>query len=257
MDVKNLDTENLEHLKLKDIGKNIKKAVSTAVTNVKSTTKDAIKSTIDVKNKVGDVIISGANTLKEEAKKLADKGILAGKYIPLLPFKPVMRVALQKKGVSNPPSDIGELAYMFYERVIKGRNSYEFYYQKQYNSNNLSHISKVEEQDTAIAQAGGSAIVNAGAVLATGGTNPQAIDGLVKSIIDFIKKIMDKKKSADEGGAPLNADEKIIVEESEKVEAKLDNAIASADAPKNWFKDNLPLILLVGAVVIFLVVRKK
>lgn len=250
MDLKNLDTEHLEHLKLKDIGKNIKAKAKSIGKKIESKAKEVAK-------KVEKTVETAKKTIASDLADLKKKGGIALKYAPLLPLKPVMIAALKKKGVTNPPKDIGELSYMFFERVVKGSNSYEFHYQYRYNTNNLSHVSEVEKQDTEIASSGITAASQIGLVAATGGTNPQAIDGMVKAIIDFVKKIMAKKKASEEGGAPLNADEKIIADETLKAEDAIDSKVATAEAPKNWFKDNLALIAIVAVVVIYLVVRKK
>lgn len=216
MNVYNLDNEqNLEHINLFKKG-----GLKTAVQNVKTKVKTATK-------KAGETIKTAVKSVKDEAIKLAKKGANAGLFIPLLPLRVVMVTALKRKGVSNPPKDIGELAHMFYTRVVKGQNTYSFDESKLYNTDNVDNYSNIVGED--------------------------AIIMIVKEVIAYIKKIRAKK----EAGEPLNSEEQAIEEIASKEEEKIENTVATADAPKNWFKDNLPLILIVGAVIVFLVVRKK
>lgn len=214
MDVYNLDTvENLEHFKLKN--------------PLKGKGKELLGKVKEKAKEVAKKVEKAVETVKTEATKLANKGANAALFIPLLPLRLVMVTALKKKGVSNPPSDIGELAHMFYTRIVKGQNTYSFEESKMFNTDNVDNYSNIVGEETIVL--------------------------IVKEVIAYIKKIRAKK----EAGQPLNAEEQAIEEIASKEEAKIEQEVATAEAPKNWFKDNLPLILIVGAVIVFLVVRKK
>lgn len=214
MDVYNLDTvENLEHFKLKN--------------PLKGKGKELLGKVKEKAKEVAKKVEKAVENVKDKAKELAKKGANAALFIPLLPLRLVMVTALKKKGVSNPPSDIGELAHMFYTRIVKGQNTYSFEESKMFNTDNVDNYSNIVGEETIVL--------------------------IVKEVIAYIKKIRAKK----EAGQPLNAEEQAIEEIASKEEAKIEQEVATAEAPKNWFKDNLPLILIVGAVIVFLVVRKK
>lgn len=216
MDIYNLDTENLENLNLKKIGANIKAKAQNVAKNVKT---NVAKAKENVKKAV--------STVADKAKELAKKGANASLYIPLLPLRLIMTTALKNKGVTNPPKDIGELAFMFHKRVIKGENTYSFDEASLYNSDNVDNYNHFIE--------------------------PATITVIVTAIIQWVKKIKEKK----DNNQPLDKEEQVVAEKIDEVEKELDQKIETAEAPKNWFKDNLPLILIVGAVIVFLIVRKK
>lgn len=211
-----MDIYNLDTENLENL--NLKKIGANIKAKAQNIKKNVVKAKENVKKAVG--------TVAKQVGELAKKGANALLYAPLLPLRIIMTTALKNKGVTNPPKDIGELGFMFHKRVIKGENTYSFDEASLYNSDNVDNYNHIE---------------------------PATITVIVTAIVNWVKKIKEKK----ENNQPLDKEEQVVAEKIDEVEKELDQKIETADAPKNWFKDNLPLILVVGAVIVFLIVRKK
>lgn len=105
-------------------------------------------------NKAKDKI----NKAEDKIKKAGGEVIKKAKYAPLIPFVPMMYIALKAKGYKIPKKDIAGLTDAFYNNIVKGGNgNYE------------------DDQRNVIP--------------------PVAIELAISAIIAFIKRIKDKKKN--------------------------------------------------------------
>ena len=101
------------------------------------------------------------------------------KYVALRPFKPMMRIALKKKGISTKGKNLKEVSEMFYTAFLMKGKKLETNFEQAYYEN--------------VYQGGTENFV-------------VATDILVNTILSFIKNIQQKKKE----GKPLTAQEKQI-----------------------------------------------
>jgi hypothetical protein len=108
----------------------------------------------DFINKAKDKI----NKAEDKIKKAGGAVIGKAKYAPLIPFVPMMYIALKAKGYKIAKTDIAGLTDAFYNNIVKGANgNYE------------------DDQRNVIP--------------------PQAIELAISTIIAFIKRIKDKKEA--------------------------------------------------------------
>ena len=139
----------------------------------------------------------------------------------LLPFKPLMVSALNKKGVPVSRKDkIGKIAVLFHDKVVANKQHLEY-----------SHYEHLGEE---IAFSAGKQIVQA--------------------VIDFIQRLKDKK----ERGETLTPDESNILAHSDKVETVIDKATTEAETnkAKNWFVEFWWVWVLIIAALILMYVNK-
>jgi hypothetical protein len=185
----------VEHFKLKNPLKGKLKGAVNKITTAKNKAIQEVKNKPVVKRVVGNV-----------KQKLANLASSKG-FIVLAPYKQVMRAILKKRGhpISNSAS-IQQVATLFYDAVIKGKTNFNYsHYQS-----GLKHLS---ENATNLAVSG----VGVGVTAATGGVIPPGVTaGIIKAILEWFKKIKDKKDQ----GATLAPEEKIANDADEVIEAK-------------------------------------
>jgi len=149
------------------------------------------------------------------------KAVASPILAPLLILKPVMRNALEEKGMSNHdiPDQLEPLARLFYDVIIK-KNPPPAKGEKQ----NLENLIG------------------------------EAIGAIVDTIVGFFKKLKDKKDS----GEKLSSSEEKMLNAADAVGQQardaMENSVAS-DVGKSLL-DNKMLILVAVAVVVFIVIKK-
>lgn len=141
----------------------------------------------------------------------------------LLPFKKLMITALKTKHIPVSPSDkIDRVAVLFNDHVINKKSAYD-------------------AKDTEFLNEEGSEHIYA-----------EAAQQIIKIILEFIKKLKEKKDS----GKQLTQDENQIVEEAQKVADTVDTEPSQKEGG-NWIKDNWILLAIGSVVVYFLFIKKK
>lgn len=213
--------------KAKAAVKNAGKKATAAVKKTAAKAKTAAKHPIDVLKKA-------ATQVKKGAVKVADKAKDAAEWAVLLPFKPVMVKALEKKHVSvSKKASIKTIAALFFVNIIVPASK---------TSKLEEHVDENKAEDAAFAAAKIAATAT--------GIPPQSVD-IVHAILDFLKGLgkkknkEDEKKGADdvtdkeagliaaanesapavEKDAPLTDDHKEIAEDVVKVTDKLAETI--------------------------------
>lgn len=210
--------------------KEIKKAGKEDIKNVKKIIKTEKKAaTKKVVSKVGGSIKKTGSKLEAGLKK-AVGNVKDVAFAPLLPFKKVMTDALQKRGISF-KGELSDIAPKFLNNIV--RNSFETTYeQNYYDSGTLISADHIDAKGVAkSAAASGSGLIGIAGKAATGDV-AGAASGLIAEILNYIRKLKDKKdkaKAQAEAGQPvtdpLSPAEQAIIEQSEEVGAKLQEQV--------------------------------
>lgn len=167
--------------------------------------------------KIKSNVLNYVNKAKELLQKTGQSALLA----PLLPFKNAMINALKRSGeqvTSSTP--LLQIASLFKQKIVDRKST----------TNYLEHAD----------------------------VDAETIMQLVNTILPFFTQIIELVKSK-----RANENERLMNEDAEKDAEKIaqggepDVTGDTALNGKNWFKDNMLLILGVGAVILFLVFRKK
>lgn len=142
------------------------------------------------KGKIKAKLKKAVQKVKQAAKKVASKTKDVA-FAPILPFKGVMRKALDRKGIKYDPNSLSQIAALFVHHVVKG-NYGHFNYNLLYNG--PQHRMYID------------------------GDTPQNIVAdvaltLVTTIINYLKNLKEKKDS----GQPLTADEEQVLDAAGKV----------------------------------------
>lgn len=199
----------------KQAKKEIKKAGKKAVKDIKK----VIKVEKKIKRKeVGNKLVNGLKKSVGVAKDIP--------FAPLLPFKKIMIEALDKRNISH-TNDLHDIAPKFLQNIV--RNSFTSPNDQSYYENGadmvLVHNIDGKDLGTSVSKAGGTlGIVGKAAT----GDFVGAAGGLVSEILNYIRKLKDKKDrakaEADAGlpiTEPLTPAEQDIITQSEKVGEQL------------------------------------
>lgn len=156
--------------------------------------------------------------MKNKKRKLKEKLNKAKKgkgFALLIPFKGILRKALEKKRIKNDGS-IKDIAVKFYEHIVK----------KDFETENafLSYEDAVDN------------------------LTDVAIDAIVKAIISFIKNVRKKKSE----GKELTPIEKGIFEGTEKIEKKLKEEVKEEAEQKVGALVLNPKTLIIVGVILFI-----
>lgn len=138
-------------------------------------------------------------------------------FLPIMPLRPMMRKALAKKGKDpGKKADTSVLVKTFYNEVVAKKGKYE-----------EIHFDDELDADNIVSE---------------------AIGGIVKGVLEFIKGLKKKKAS----GEPLDATEKLIVDGTELAETKITESAkegAATEIGKRILFDRKTQ-LIIGAVII-------
>jgi hypothetical protein len=164
---------------------------------------------------IGTKIVDTTKNIVDAAKETLKNPAFA----PLVVLKPVMKSALQKKGIKYKSDSVEDLAEAFHTAIVK-KQPYKANYS--YEVNNL---------------------------------DPFLVTTIVTAIIDFIKNLKKKK----EDGIALTNEEQIILNEAEKVAATVtDYAKDEAKFQVGDFLSKNWVFIVAGLVLVgYFVMRKK
>jgi hypothetical protein len=233
--------------------------------NLFNKAKDKVKTTVkDVKKK---------NPLKNKPLvKLVKKGLKAGKdnvlFAPLIPYVPLMRMLIKKNG-ATPEKEISKLAYQF-KALVVDKSKFEENFENFGDTPSIKTFNAEEEADEVTEETeqkeldkGNVAGSTLGALAgATVGLPPQAgsavgsgIQNLIKSIVNWLRKIKAKK----EGGQTLSPTEEKALKAGEAVDDVTD-ALNSATGGGGVFPNTIDFKSLFVPIIIivlgFFVVKK-
>lgn len=247
--------------------KGAKKAIREAGKGLLKTAKKSIKKENKAKRKIaGEKMLSGLRKIGGKASGIP--------FAALLPFKKVMTDALDKRAIKH-TNDLSNIAPRFVQHIIK--NSYQTPNDDSYYENgaNMLTMAPFYADAKSVAQSVGSTtkgtgLIGIGANVATGNI-AGAATGLVSEILNYIRKLKDKKDKAkvqQEAGQPvedpLTDAEKEIISQSEKVGENLKDAVKEeaensvAFSVKNFifsWKGGVAAVALIGLVVF--AIKKK
>ena len=180
-----------------------------------------------------------ARKVGRTAKRVAKKVGGAAKrvaFAPLLPLKAMMVAALKRTGTKvTIRTPIDRVANLFYNNVVRKQHGFEDYDELNLDSYTEDNIAPI-------------------------------VAGIVEAIITFVKRSKEKKQK----GEKLTKVEQITVTGTETAEANL-RAKAEAEAQRQigekvlqtggdiggFIQDNKIMLIAVGAVIVFLMIRKK
>lgn len=187
-----------------------------------------------IAKKVGGKIGSTSRKVGSKLEAGLKKAVGVGKdvaFAPLLPFKKVMEDALAKRGISH-NGKLHEIAPKFLQNVVRG--SFENSYEQNYHIDGAEIITSYDIDGRGVAQsaAKGSGLVGIAGKAATGDI-AGAASGLIAEILNYIRKLKDKKDKAREqmeAGLPvtdpLSPAEEGIIDGAEQVGEQLQDIAA-------------------------------
>lgn len=210
------------------------KAVKDAAASIKSETNKAIKNVGSTIKNIGSKVVGVA----EDAP-----------FVLLIPFKQVMKNALDKRGIAY-SDHLYDIAPKFFNHIIKG-NSFDDGESGFYNGSGatLYHADEVAK-GAAVGAAIGTVVPGVGNAIGAGA------GALVAAILKYIRELKEKKKAHDadpSGNPPLNADESAILSQSEQTAAAIVDSdtfgMGTGDQIKSFLFSWKGGLLLLGVII--------
>lgn len=237
---------------VKDFVQSTGTKVSSTVTNAVNNATANIKPITQAGKEILNSGIEAVHNAEQRAIDLGRKGIDMGKqlagYSVLLPYTLVMRSALDKRGIKY-DNRIDDITGKFYTNVVAPRKRYSFHADY--------HLAETPVVDMGASMGGAAIAAEVDVPPEVGNMAGKSIVTVVKAVLEFIKNLKAKKDS----GAKLSPEEKMILENTEKVSAQFGAVVGEIKKSEKeqkigaFFSDNWILILIAAVVVLFLLFK--
>lgn len=183
------------------------------------------------------LIKKGGKAIKDAAKSAISVGADLP-FAPLLPLKPVMVAALDKRNIAH-TSHLHDIAPKFVNHIVKGHASFDDSSEAYDITSGVSFYNA----DEGTGDSGGSSG-------SSSGMSMTMIGSVIQMVINYFKKLKEKK----DAGEPLSAEEQAILAKGEIIAKEVNDVVADAakdtvaakvrDFMFSW-KGGLALVILV------------